>query len=189
VSAVHLNARSDWRSIFVDDFAVKLDSSFVMAKGEFREGRFQDVDLVLKPISLEELHQLGIIPDEHGTFDARISLSGAVDSLGVSGTVTGDGLGVSLENVDFDGHVTPQALDLDRLAGKVFGSYVDGAFWIDLKTEDFVFDRRAEGLDLGPVSSKTPTFRPCRFAGARQHESRRSTRVGRPQQCDRRLRR
>ena len=149
VSSVHLAARSDWRSIFVDDFAVKLDSSFVMAKGEFREGRFQDVDLVLKPVSLEELHQLGIIPDEHGTFDARISLSGTVDSLGVSGKVSGDGLGVSLENVNFEGHVTPQALDLDRLEGKVFGTYVDGAFRIDMKTEDFVFDGRTEDLDLG----------------------------------------
>jgi hypothetical protein len=166
VSSVHLDARSDWRSIFVDDFAVKLDSSFVMANGEFREGRFQDVDLVLKPISLEELHQLGIIPDEHGTFDARISLSGTVDSLGVSGTVSGDGLGVSLENVDFDGHVTPRALDLDRLAGKVFGSYVDGAFWIDLKTEDFVFDGRTEDLDLGRGFIEDSDLPPMSLTGA-----------------------
>lgn len=149
VSSVSLNARSDWRSIFVDDFAVKLDSSFVMAKGEFREGRFHDVDLVLKPVSLEELHQLGIIPDEKGTFDARILLSGTVDSLGVKGTISGDGLGVSLANVDFDGRVTPRALDLDRLNGEVFGTSVDGAFRIDLKSEDFVFDGRAENLDLG----------------------------------------
>ncbi len=149
VSSVRLNVRSDWRSIFVDNFAVKLDSSYVMAKGEFREGRFQDVELVLKPISLEELHQLGLIPDEKGTFDARISLSGTVDSLGVKGTVSGAGLGVALDDVDFAGRVTPRALDLDRLAGKVFGSYVDGAFRIDIKTEDFAFDGRCEDLDLG----------------------------------------
>ncbi len=149
VSAVRLNARSDWRSIFVDDFAVKLDSSFVMAKGEFREGRFQDVELVLNPISLEELHQLGLIPDEKGTFDARISLSGTVDSLGVRGRASGEGLGVELDGVDFDGHVTPEALDLDRLAGKVFGSTVDGAFRIEIESEDFVFDGRVEDLDLG----------------------------------------
>ncbi len=148
VSAVQLNARSDWRSIFVDDFAVKLDSSFVMAKGEFREGRFQDVELVLNPISLAELHQLGLIPDQTGTFDARISLSGTVDSLGVRGSASGEGLGVVLDGVDFDGHVTPRALDLDRLAGKVFGSTVDGAFRIEIESEDFVFDGRVEDLDL-----------------------------------------
>ena len=149
VSSVRLNARSDWRSIFVDDFAVKLDTSFVMAKGEFREGTFQDVELVLKPIKLEELHQLGLIPDEHGTFDARISLSGTVDALSVKGTASGTGLGVELDGVDFAGRVTPKALDLDRLDGKVFGSKVDGRFHIDFDSEDFTFDGRCEDLDLG----------------------------------------
>ncbi len=149
VSAVRLNARSDWRSIFVDDFAVKLDTSFVMAKGEFREGRLQDVDLVLKPIKLEELHQLGLIPDKHGTFDAHISLSGTVDSLAVKGTISGDGLGVQLDDVDFAGRVTPKMLDLDRINGRVFGSQVDGRFRIDLKSEDFTFDGRCDDLDLG----------------------------------------
>ena len=149
VQSVRLNARSDWRSIFVDDFAVKLDSSFVLAKGEFREGRFQDVELVLQPISLEELHQLGLIPDEKGTFNAKISLSGTVDSLGVKGTASGDGLGVSLDGVDFTGRVTPEDLDLDRLAGRVFGAYADGTFHIEFDSEDFEFDGRVEDLDLG----------------------------------------
>jgi hypothetical protein len=148
VESVRLNARSDWRSIFVEDFAVKLDSSFVMAKGEFREGRFQAVELELNPISLEELHQLGLIPDEHGTFDARISLSGTVDSLGVKGTASGEGLGVELSNVEFDGRLTPEALDLDRVKGHVFGSQVDGKFRIAIESEDFTFDGRVDGLDL-----------------------------------------
>ncbi|HXV13767.1 MAG TPA: translocation/assembly module TamB domain-containing protein [Candidatus Krumholzibacteria bacterium] len=166
VEAVRLNARSDWRSIFVDDFAVKLDSSFVVAKGEFREGRFQDVELVLNPISLEELHQLGLIPDEHGTFDARLSLSGTVDSLGVRGRVSGEGLGVALENVDVEGHVTPRALDLDRLAGKVFGSSVDGAFRIEIESEDFVFDGRVADLDLGRGFIEDSDLPPMSLNGA-----------------------
>ena len=149
VESVRLKARSDWRSIFVDDFAVKLDSTFVLANGEFREGTFHDVDLVLKPISLEELHQLGLIPDEKGTFDARISLSGTVDKLGVKGKVSGEGLGVALDDVDFKGVLTPRALDLDQLEGLVFGSKVDGAFNIEIESEDFVYDGRVENLDLG----------------------------------------
>ncbi len=149
VQSVRINARSDWRSIFVDEFSVKLDSSFVMANGEFREGRFQDVNLVLKPISLEELHQLGLIPDEKGTFDARISLSGTVDSLGVKGTASGVGLGVELDGVDFAGRVTPKALDLNRIEGRVFGAKADGTFYIEFESEDFVYDGRVEDLDLG----------------------------------------
>jgi hypothetical protein len=82
-------------------------------------------------------------------FDATISLSGTVDSLGVKGNVSGEGLGVALDDVDFAGRVTPKALDLDNLNGRVFGSKVDGRFRIDLKTEDFVFDGRTEDLDLG----------------------------------------
>ncbi|HEU4929476.1 MAG TPA: hypothetical protein VFU38_06565, partial [Candidatus Krumholzibacteria bacterium] len=149
VESVRLKARSDWSSIFVDDFSVKLDSTFVLANGEFREGTFHDVDLVLKPVSLEELHQLGLIPDEKGTFDARVSLSGTVDSLGVKGKASGEGLGVALDNVDFEGVLTPRTLDLDRLEGLVFGSQVDGAFRIDIESEDFVYDGRVANLDLG----------------------------------------
>lgn len=148
VSSVRLEARTDGSSLFLDDFAVQLNESFVMANGEFRHGRFQGVDLILNPISLGELHELGIAPDLEGAFSARISLAGTVNALDVSGTVAGSGLGVDLAGVEFEGTVTPSAVDFRRFAGFVFGSRVDGAFRIELPEEDFVFDGLCENLDL-----------------------------------------
>jgi hypothetical protein len=148
VSAVRLGVRTDGSSLFLDDFAVRLDESFVMANGEFRHGRFQGVDLVFNPISLPELHQLGIAPDLEGTFAGRLSLAGTVDSLQVSGTASGAGLGVELSGVSFNGTVTPAGVEFRRFMGRVFGSYVDGAFRIALPEEDFVFDGKVDGLDL-----------------------------------------
>jgi hypothetical protein len=148
VSAVRLAARTDGSSLFLDDFAVRLDSSFVMANGEFRHGRFQGVDLVFNPISLGELYELGIAPDLEGTFAGRISLAGTVDSLAVSGAASGAGLGVELSGVQFEGNVTPRAVDFRRFAGEVFGSHLDGAFRIALPSEDFVFDGSCRDLDL-----------------------------------------
>jgi hypothetical protein len=149
VSSIRLAARSDGASLFIEDFAVRLDESFVIARGEFRDGRLRDVDLVFNPVSLPELHELGLIGDETGRFSGRAALSGPVDSLRVKGEVSGEGLGVELSQVHFDGVFTPDALDLDRLNGAVFGSQVDGAFRIEIESEDFVFDGTCTDLDLG----------------------------------------
>ena len=148
VSSVRLEARTDGSSLFLDDFAVRLNESFVMANGEFRHGRFQGVDLILNPISLGELHELGIAPDLEGTFAGRLSLAGTVDSLDVSGSVSGTGLGVELSGVRFEGTATPSAIDFRRFAGRVFGSRLDGAFRITLPEEDFTFDGVCDDLDL-----------------------------------------
>ena len=148
VSSVHLAARTDGSSLFLDDFAVRLDESFVMANGEFRHGRFQGVDLILNPVSLTELHELGIAPDLEGTFSGRLSLAGTVDSLAVTGMASGEGLGVELSDVAFEGTATPSAIDFRRFAGRVFGSHLDGAFRITLPEEDFRFDGVCRDLDL-----------------------------------------
>ncbi len=148
VSSVSLGARTDGSSLFLDDFAVRLNESFVMADGEFRHGRFQGVDLILNPISLGELHELGIAPDLEGAFSGRLSLAGTVDNLDVSGAASGAGLGVELSGVTFEGKVTPSGVDFSRFTGRVFGSQLDGAFRISLPEEDFVFDGTCEDLDL-----------------------------------------
>ena len=149
VSSVRLEARSDGESVRLDDFAVKLDQSFVIAHGEFREGRLRDVNLVFNPINLAELHELGLTPEAEGEFTGRVALAGPVDSLVVGGEISGSGFDVDLSAVKFEGLFTPDRLALSRLNGAVFGSKVDGAFDLAIATEDFKFDGTCEDLDLG----------------------------------------
>ena len=149
VSSIRMDARSDSSSVKLDDFAIRLDESFVIARGAFHEGRLRDVELIVNPISLPELHQLGLIGDEKGVFSGRASLDGPVDSLTVSGEISGTGLGVELSDMNFEGTVTPKRLHLDRMRGAVFGAQVDGRFDIDIETEDFVYDGQVANLDLG----------------------------------------
>ncbi len=148
VSEVRLSARTDGTSVRLDDFAVRLDESFVLASGEFRQGRFGGVNLVFNPISLPELHELGLVPELDGRFRGKLSLSGPVDSLQIAGTISGSGFGVELSGVDFEGSFTPRTLDLSRIRGKVFGSGIDGAFQVGIESGDFVYEGECEDLDL-----------------------------------------
>ncbi len=148
VESVRLSARIDGSSLFLDDFAVKLERSFVLASGQFRHGRFENVDLLLNPVSLEELHELGIAPDLEGTFSGHLALAGTVDSLGVAGTISGKGLGVDLSGVEVEGVASPKGIDLRRLNGRVFGAALDGGFRLDLPSENFAFDGTCRDLDL-----------------------------------------
>ncbi len=148
ISSVNLSARTDGFSLFLDEFAVRLDESSLSARGEFRHGRFHGVDLEFNPISLAELHRLGVAPDLEGTFSGRLSIAGTVDTLAVSGTASGTGLGVELSDVEFEGVATRSAIDFRRFAGEVFGSRLDGAFRVALPSEDFVFDGECFDLDL-----------------------------------------
>ena len=149
VSQIRLDAKGDASSLDVDDFAVHLDESFVVARGEFRDGRLHDTEVVFNPVSIPELHQMGIAPDKDGVFSGRAHLEGAVDSLQISGQISGKGMGVELSSVNFKGLVTPQRLSASNINGAVFGSRVDGLFTVNLKTEDFVYDGQIYDLDLG----------------------------------------
>jgi autotransporter translocation and assembly factor TamB len=149
VSSIRLDAHGDAAALDVDDFAVRLDESFVIARGQFREGRLHGAELVVNPVSLPELHQLGLIGDEEGVFAGRVALDGPVDSLRVEGEISGKGLGVELSAVDFLGLLTPRRLSLERIQGAVFGSRVDGAFDLDIESEDFSYDGAVMDLDLG----------------------------------------
>ncbi|HET6350232.1 MAG TPA: translocation/assembly module TamB domain-containing protein [Candidatus Krumholzibacteria bacterium] len=149
VSEIRLDASGNGSSLKMTDFALKLDKSFVVARGGFQNGRLRDVNLIVNPISLEELHQLGLIPDKQGTFSGRVNVDGPVDSLQVSGEMSGTGLGVELSGVQFQGVLTPRRLALQKMKGAVFGSQVDGAFSVDIQSEDFVYDGHVQDLDLG----------------------------------------
>jgi hypothetical protein len=148
IESVRLSARIDGSSLFLDEFATRLEQSFVLASGQFRHGRFENVDLLLNPLSLGELHELGIAPDLDGVFSGHLALAGTVDSLGVSGTISGKGLGVELAGVQVEGTASPRGIDLRRLNGRVFGSVLDGRFRVDLPSENFAFDGTCRDLDL-----------------------------------------
>ena len=149
VSAIRLDVQGDASSLQLNDFALRLDESFVVARGGFRDGRLHNVDVVFNPVSLPELHQLGVVPDKDGVFSGRANVDGPVDSLQVAGQVSGTGLGVELSSVNFKGLLTPKRLALESLEGAVFGSKVAGRFNIDLKSEDFTYDGQTYDLDLG----------------------------------------
>jgi len=149
VSQIRLDARGDASSLQLDDFAARLNESFVVAHGGFRDGRLRNVDVVFNPVSLQEMHRLGIAPDKQGVFRGHINIDGPVDSLQVGGLISGTGLGVELSGVNFKGLVTPQRITLANMNGLVFGSRVDGAFNVDLKSENFVYDGQVYDLDLG----------------------------------------
>lgn len=149
VSQIRLDAKGDASTLQLSDFALRLDESFVVARGGFRDGRIHDTEVIFNPISLPELHQLGVAPDKEGKFSGRAHIDGPVDSLQVAGQISGEGLGVELSSVNFEGLLTPQRLKVANLNGAVFGSKVDGAFTVELKSEDFVYDGEIYDLDLG----------------------------------------
>ena len=150
VSQIRLDAKGDASTLDLNDFAVRLDESFVVARGGFRDGRVHDTEVIFNPISLPELHQLGVAPDKEGRFSGRAHIDGPVDSLQVEGQISGEGLGVELSSVSFKGGLlTPQRFKVANLSGAVFGSKVNGAFSVELKSEDFVYDGQIYDLDLG----------------------------------------
>src|SRR5678816_1500837 len=150
VSQIRLDAKGDASTLDLNDFAVRLDESFVVARGGFRDGRVHDTEVIFNPISLPELHQLGVAPDKDGRFSGRAHIDGPVDSLQVEGQISGEGLGVELSSVSFKGGLlTPQRFKVANLSGAVFGSKVNGAFSVELKSEDFVYDGQIYDLDLG----------------------------------------
>lgn len=149
IKSIRLDAQGDASSLQLDDFAIRLDESFVVARGAFHDGRLHNVEVVFNPISVAELHQLDIAPDKVGVFSGRANIDGPVDSLQVAGQISGTGLGVELSGVNFKGVVTPRHLALANMNGAVFGSKVDGTFNLDIKSEDFVYDGQMYDLDLG----------------------------------------
>lgn len=165
ISSIRLDANGHASSLHVDDFAVRLDQSFVIARGAFEDGRLRGTELVVNPISLPELHELGLIGDEKGVFSGRVSLDGPVDSLQVDGEISGEGLGVELSAVAFKGLVTPKRLALSNMKGAVFGTRIDGAFNLDIETENFVYDGHVQDLDLGRGFIEDSDIPPMSLAG------------------------
>lgn len=149
VSTLRLDATYDGSRLAVRDFNVRTGSSVVVANGAYHEGDLERVQLVFNPISLDELHGLGLIPDVHGEFGGNLVIGGALDSLQIDGSLTGAGLGVALSGMKVEGTLANNWLDLERIEGNVFGAYVSGRFRYSLGDEaDYIFDGKCRNLDL-----------------------------------------
>lgn len=149
LSSLRLDVEHDGGNIRLNDFVVRLDRSFVMATGGYRDGELERLQLVFNPISLDEFHTLGLIPDLSGRFGGDVILEGPLDSLSMSGNLTGTGFGLVFGGMEFQGTATSRALSFDHMEGDFFGAPVSGAFTYQLQGDhDWVFDGRCLGFDL-----------------------------------------
>jgi hypothetical protein len=148
VSQIRLDAKGDASSLQLDDFAVRLDESFVVARGGSATAASTVPRSSSTPFRFPELNQLGVAPDKDGKFSGHANLDGPVDSLQVSDRFQARGSASSCPaSISRASH--PQAPERFNLNGAVFGSKVDGTFYVDLKSEDFVYDGQIYDLDLG----------------------------------------
>lgn len=136
-------------SVRIQDFSVRLGQSFIMANGNITAGSFDRLQFIFNPVVLEELHALGIIPDLNGVMGGDVTLYGDVDSLSISGKVTGTGFGMAVNGLDFSTVITENQVAFDRLAGEVYGANVDGKFWYRWgESEGFGYSGEFRNLDL-----------------------------------------
>jgi hypothetical protein len=149
ISSIRLDVEHEGGDVRLRDFVVRLDRSFVMATGGYVDGVLRRLQLVFNPISLDEVHSLGLIPDLSGQFGGNVIVDGPLDSLRVSGQLTGAGLGIAVGALEFDGRVDEREIALDHVDGDFFGSPVTGSFHYKLQgDQDWVFDGSCEGFDL-----------------------------------------
>jgi hypothetical protein len=130
------------------DAAVRLEESLVMLSGEYANGRFYRVRGVFNPLDLDEVYDLGWIPEAHGQIGGSVLVSGVRDSLAVQGSLTGSALGLVFSGLTLEGVVTPESVRLSSLEGQLHGARVRGAAVYDRTTGGYSFDGRCEGLDL-----------------------------------------
>jgi hypothetical protein len=149
VRSVELEAFHEGQSIRVQDFSVRLGSSFVMANGRFEDGRFRRMQFIFNPVVLEELHELGLVPALSGELGGNVVLDGDFDNLALDGTVTGNGFGFMMNNLKFGAKIGSDEVVIDRLEGEVFGAKLDGSFRYNWRRKgSFVYDGKFRGLDL-----------------------------------------
>ncbi len=128
VESVRLDAVAEGDAIEIRDAAIRLPRSLVMAGGRMQGGRFERMQIVVNPVSLEELTQLGLVDDAHGEFGGSAVIRGSLDSLAVEATFGGTGMGVALGSMQARGVVRRDAVVLDHIEGEVFGARVSGRF-------------------------------------------------------------
>jgi hypothetical protein len=149
VQKIEMDLYHEKNTVRVQDFSVRLGQSFIMANGNITAGGFDRLQFIFNPVVLEELHALGVIPNLKGELGGDATLHGGVDSLSISGKVTGTGFGMAVNNLDFGTVVMGNQVAFDRLAGEVYGASVDGKFWYRWgENEGFGYNGEFQDLDL-----------------------------------------
>ena len=149
ISTLRLDVEHEGSRVTLRDFNARTGESVVVANGGYEAGKLERVQLVFNPISLDEMHELGIIPDLSGEFGGSVICSGAPDSLRIQGTLTGAGFGITLGGMQFDGRVAGDWLEFERVEGRVFGSRIAGAFRYQIaEPHDYSFHGDCRDLDL-----------------------------------------
>jgi hypothetical protein len=116
------------RNIHLKEFVVRLNRSFIMATGGYKDGKFDRLQFVFNPADLAELSEMGLLPPQEGELGGNIIVQGPLDSLAISGSLTGSGWGVEFGGLSFEGMYSGDRLYFSKMQGDIFGNYFDGQF-------------------------------------------------------------
>ncbi|MCK4775538.1 MAG: hypothetical protein KAT30_12155, partial [Candidatus Krumholzibacteria bacterium] len=149
VPTIEMDVYHEQASLRVTGFSVRLGQSFIMANGEFEDGKFKDLQFIFNPVVLDELHALGLMPDIEGELGGNVKLNGGLDRLSFQGDVTGVAFGMVMNSLHFDALILNQEVVFDTLWGEVYGAKLAGDFrygWGGKK--GFTYDGKVGGMDL-----------------------------------------
>ncbi len=149
VHSLRFSASVTENSLVLNDFISRLDRSYVMASGSYKSGAIERLQLIFNPLDMEEISSLGLIPENSGELGGNISFKGRPDSLNISGMLTGKAFGILFSGFSFAGWSGDEQLSLDKLEGKVFGSYVNGS--LNYRRGDkggYIFEGICRDLDI-----------------------------------------
>jgi hypothetical protein len=148
VSSIRATVEFEGGRVRANNVVVRLEQSLVMLSGSYEDGRFEHVQGVFNPLSLDEISYLGWIPEEKGEIGGSVVLSGKRDSLAVEGSLTGRALGLVFSGLSLGGVITPKDIRLSKLEGEVHGARLDGEVFYDRVSGGYTFDGTCERLDL-----------------------------------------
>lgn len=149
VGSLRTSMEFQGRNIDIKEFVVRLNRSFIMATGGYREGELKRLQFVFNPVDLAELSEMGLLPSQEGQLGGNIVLQGPLDSLALSGSLTGSGWGMEFGGLSFEGMYSGNRLSFAKLQGDIYGNYLDGKFTYRMGEEGgFSYSGRCRDFDL-----------------------------------------
>ncbi|MBI4721197.1 MAG: translocation/assembly module TamB domain-containing protein [Chitinivibrionia bacterium] len=136
-------------SVVLTDMIARLDRSYIMAGGTYRNRAVRHLQFVFNPLDLGEIASLGLFPGASGEIGGNLTLSGDADTLHVRGSVTGKAGGLVLSGFSFSGSLAGGVVELPEVEGTVFGSYVKGMLtYAGGDAGGYAFEGACRGLDI-----------------------------------------
>lgn len=147
IESLTLKAHGNPGQIVVDQLEVRTARSLAIVSGAYEGGRMNHVQATFNPLDLEELSATGLV-DERGQLGGNIVMEGVPDSVTLSGSVTGRGLGLVFNALSFEGLATPDEIHLSRVEGGIYGARVNGDLKYRRAVGSFTFEGVCEALDI-----------------------------------------